>query len=115
VSLAYYTRLEQGHGHTMSPEVLDAVARAPRLSGDEHAHLFHLARPEVHGKRHAMLQGRQLRPGVQQVLDALDGVPAYVRGQHLDLLGWNRLATTVFGDWSRLPPHERKQLRATGF
>ncbi|UUU19246.1 helix-turn-helix transcriptional regulator [Streptomyces sp. DSM 40750] len=109
VSFAYYTRLEQGHGDTMSAEVLDAVARALRLNGDEHAHLFRLARPDLHGKRHAVPQ--RLRPGIQQLLDALDGVPAYVCGRGLDILGWNRLATTVFGDWSRLPPRERNLSR----
>ncbi|MFD9510523.1 helix-turn-helix domain-containing protein [Streptomyces mirabilis] len=111
VSFAYYTRLEQGHGATMSAEVLDAVARALPLSGDEHAHLFRLARPELHGKRHAVPRKQRLRPGIQQLLDALDGVPAYVCGRRLDVLGWNRLATTVFGDWSRLPPRERNLSR----
>ncbi|WP_405892413.1 helix-turn-helix transcriptional regulator [Streptomyces sp. NBC_00104] len=109
VSFAYYTRLEQGHGDTMSAEVLDSVARALRLSGYEHAHLFRLARPELHGNRQALPQ--RLRPGVQQLLDALDGVPAYICGRRLDILGWNRLATTVFGDWSRLPPRERNLSR----
>ncbi|MEV7888567.1 helix-turn-helix domain-containing protein [Streptomyces sp. NPDC002817] len=111
VSFAYYTPLEQGHGATMSTEVLDAVAHALRLSEDEHAHLFHLARPELHAKRHTVPQRQRLRPGVQQLLDALDGVPAYVCGRRLDVLGWNRLATTVFGDWSRLPPRERNLSR----
>ncbi|MFI0821284.1 helix-turn-helix domain-containing protein [Streptomyces sp. NPDC021098] len=111
VSFTYCTRLEQEHGDTMSPDVLDAVARALRLSGDEHAHLFRLARPELHGKRHTVPQRQRLRPGVQHLLDALDGVPAYVCGRRLDILGWNRLATTVFGDWSRLPPNERNLSR----
>jgi transcriptional regulator with XRE-family HTH domain len=111
VSFAYYTRLEQGHGDTMSAGVLDAVARALRLNGDEHAHLFRLARPELHGKRPAVPPRQRLRPGVQQLLDALDGVPAYVYGRRLDVLGWNRLATTVFGDWPRLPPRERNLSR----
>ncbi|WP_405467944.1 helix-turn-helix domain-containing protein [Streptomyces canus] len=111
VSFAYYTRLEQSHGDTMSVEVLDAVARALRLSGDEHAHLFRLARPKLHGNRHAVPRRQRLRPGVQRLLDALDGVPAYVCGRRLDVLGWNRLATTVFGDWSRLPPRERNLSR----
>lgn len=111
VSLAYYTRLEQGHGETMSVEVLDTVARALRLSGDEQAHLFRLARPELHGKQHPVPQRQRLRPGIQLLLDALDEVPAYVCGRRLDILGWNRLATTVFGNWSRLPPRERNLSR----
>ncbi|MFD3308680.1 helix-turn-helix domain-containing protein [Streptomyces sp. NPDC058694] len=111
MSFAYYTRLEQGHGDTMSADVLNAVARALRLGRDERAHLFRLARPELHGNRHATPQSQRLRPGIQQLLDALDRVPAYVCGRRLDVLGWNRLATTVFGDWSRLPLQERNLSR----
>src|SRR5579859_2291591 len=46
VSVAYYTRLEQGPGRNVSAEVLDSIARALRLSDAEHAHLTHLAKPK---------------------------------------------------------------------
>jgi transcriptional regulator with XRE-family HTH domain len=105
VSYAYYARLEQGHGDTMSAEVLDAVARALRLSQEESDHLVRLAQPERQSTAQAAL-----RPTVQHLLDAL-GVPAYVVGRRLDILGWNRLATAVFGDWARLPPEERNVAR----
>lgn len=39
VSVAYYTRLEQGNGQNVSAEVLDAIARALRLTDAEQAHL----------------------------------------------------------------------------
>ena len=39
VSVAYHTRLEQGNGRNVSAEVLDAIARALRLTDAEHAHL----------------------------------------------------------------------------
>jgi transcriptional regulator with XRE-family HTH domain len=45
VSVAYYTRLEQGNGQQVSTEVPDAIARSLRLTDDEHTHLLHLARP----------------------------------------------------------------------
>src|ERR687887_1123742 len=51
VSVAYYTRLEQGNGRNVSVEVLDAIARALRLSDAEHAHLTHLAKPKQHKKK----------------------------------------------------------------
>ncbi|NEE09005.1 helix-turn-helix transcriptional regulator, partial [Streptomyces sp. SID7499] len=37
VSVAYYTRLEQGNGRNVSAEVLDAIARALRLTDAESA------------------------------------------------------------------------------
>ncbi|GHE56920.1 DNA-binding protein [Streptomyces longispororuber] len=110
VSVAYYTRLEQGNGRNVSAEVLDSIARALRLSSAEHAHLTHLAKPTAHKKRRSA-PAQQLRPAVQQLLDAMDAVPAYVGGRRSDILGWNRMATAVFGDWGALPREERNWAR----
>ncbi|NJP93910.1 helix-turn-helix domain-containing protein [Nonomuraea sp. FMUSA5-5] len=51
LSTTYYTRLEQGESHQVSDSVLDALARALKLSPDERAHLYRLARalPPVRG------------------------------------------------------------------
>ncbi|AVV46359.1 helix-turn-helix transcriptional regulator [Streptomyces sp. ID05-04B] len=110
VSYAYYARLEQGYGETMSAEVLDAVARALHLTVEEREHLVRLAQPERQSATHATPPQERLRPGVQHLLDAL-GVPAYVVDRRLDILGWNRLTTAVFGDWGLLPPGERNAAR----
>jgi len=107
VSFAYYTRLEQGYGDGMSTDVLDAVARALRLSEDERAYLTRLAQPGRQRGKPVAPRWQRLRPAVQQLLDALDGMPAYVNGRRLDILGWNRLAAAVFGDWAQLSPRER--------
>ncbi|MGC0342659.1 transcriptional regulator with XRE-family HTH domain [Streptomyces sp. SLBN-8D4] len=56
VSYAYYARLEQGYGETMSAEVLDAVAQALRLNEEERDHLIRLAQPgrnRIAGRAHA--------------------------------------------------------------
>ncbi|MET9815923.1 MULTISPECIES: helix-turn-helix transcriptional regulator [unclassified Streptomyces] len=110
VSYAYYARLEQGYGETMSAEVLDAVARALRLNDEERDHLVRLAQPERQSATPAAPPQQQLRPSVQHLLDTL-GVPAYVVDRRLDILGWNRLAAAVFGDWGQLPPEERNVAR----
>ena len=39
VSATYYTRLEQGQSSNASQAVIDALARALELDGDERAHL----------------------------------------------------------------------------
>ncbi|MFI6691123.1 helix-turn-helix domain-containing protein [Streptomyces sp. NPDC050433] len=39
VSIDYYTRLERGKETRSSPGVVDALARALKLSHDEHQHL----------------------------------------------------------------------------
>ena len=110
VSYAYYARLEQGYGETMSAEVLDAVARALHLNEEEREHLVRLAQPERQSATPAAPPPQRLRAGVRHLLDAL-GVPAYVVDRRLDILGWNRLATAVFGDWGLLPPAERNVAR----
>ncbi|GAB2489831.1 helix-turn-helix domain-containing protein [Nocardiopsis aegyptia] len=110
VSVAYYTRLEQGHGRNVSAEVLDAIARALRLTDAEHAHLTHLAKPKRH-RRRTPARSQRVRPALRQLIDSLEGVPAYVLGRRSDILAWNRMAASLFGDWSRLPARERNWAR----
>ncbi|CAM5282848.1 MULTISPECIES: helix-turn-helix domain-containing protein [Streptomyces] len=110
VSVAYYTRLEQGNGRNVSAEVLDAIARALRLSDAEHAHLTHLAKPKRHKKKQ-VARTEQVRPVLRQLLDTIDGVPAYISGRRSDILAWNGMAAAVFGDWSELSAQERNWAR----
>ncbi|NGO08789.1 helix-turn-helix domain-containing protein [Streptomyces sp. HC44] len=112
VSVAYYTRLEQGNGRNVSAEVLDAIARALRLTGAEHAHLTHLAKPKQHKKKQSA-RPQHVRGALRQLIDTFDTVPAYVVGRRSDILIWNRMAAAVFGDWSQLPPQERNWARMT--
>ncbi|MDN3029546.1 helix-turn-helix transcriptional regulator [Streptomyces sp. S.PB5] len=110
VSVAYYTRLEQGNGRNVSAEVLDAIARALRLSDAEHAHLTHLAKPKQHKKKQTG-RTQQVRGSLLQLLDTMDSCPAYITGRRSDILAWNRMASAVFGDWAELPPQERNWAR----
>ncbi|MEV7035302.1 helix-turn-helix transcriptional regulator [Streptomyces sp. NPDC093272] len=110
VSVAYYTRLEQGNGRNVSAEVLDAIARALRLTDAEHAHLMHLAKGKQHKKR-TSARPQQVRPALGQLLEAMEGVPAYISGRRSDILAWNGMAAAVFGDWSELPAAERNWAR----
>ncbi|MFB7935619.1 helix-turn-helix domain-containing protein [Streptomyces sp. NPDC056049] len=112
VSVAYYTRLEQGNGRNVSTEVLGAIARALRLTDDEHAHLTHLARPLPRGTRGpGPARAQHVRPALRQLLDSFDGVPAYISGRYCDILAWNRMAASLFGDWGRLSEQERNWAR----
>lgn len=108
VSVAYYTRLEQGNGQNVSAEVLGAIAGALRLTPSERAHLFHLARPAPAG---APTQPQQVRPELVELLDSMVGVPAYVWGRRGDVLAWNVAATTIFGRWFERPAEQRNWTR----
>ncbi|MFH8294779.1 helix-turn-helix domain-containing protein [Streptomyces sp. NPDC018059] len=110
VSVAYYTRLEQGNGRNVSSEVLDAIARALRLTDAEHAHLTRLAKPKALKKKRAARR-QHMRPALQRLLDSIDGTPAYVVGRRSDILAWNAAAAALFGDWGELAPKDRNWAR----
>jgi transcriptional regulator with XRE-family HTH domain len=90
VSVAYYTRLEQGHSVNASPSVLDAIARALQLDAVAHDHLHNLARPP---RPHppARTAGPAVSAGVVRLIAALHDIPACVLGPRMEILAWTRL------------------------
>lgn len=106
VSVAYYIRLEQGRGRNVSAAVLDAIGTALRLTPAERDHLTHLVRPVARRVRPAV-RPQRVRPALQQLIDTMERVPAYVIGRRLDVIGWNRLACALLGDFAALPPERR--------
>ena len=100
VSVDYYTRLERGNLSGVSDSVLESLARALRLDEAEREHLYDLARQANTGPRAARSARTRtaagIRPGVQHLLDAMTGAPAYVRNGRLDVLGTNHLGRAVF-------------------
>jgi transcriptional regulator with XRE-family HTH domain len=90
VSVAYYTRLEQGQSQNASDDVLDAIARALQLSDDETMHLRNLARP-TRRKRRTPGKPETARPATKQLIEAIDGIAAVVMDRRSDVLAWNDL------------------------
>ncbi|GAB3987280.1 helix-turn-helix transcriptional regulator [Actinoallomurus acanthiterrae] len=90
VSEQYLVRLEQGRDRNPSPQVLAALSRALRLDADGLAHLHRLAAPD-----RPPAAPEELAEGIQELLDAWSGVPAYVRGRHFDVLASNALARAL--------------------
>ncbi|MCW2916043.1 MAG: transcriptional regulator, family [Actinomycetia bacterium] len=95
VSVAYYTRLEQGQSQNASDGVLEAIAKALRLDDDERAHLHDLARPRNTRPRRAPRPER-VRAGLRRLVDAMDAVPVLVTGWRTEVLAWNRLGHALF-------------------
>jgi transcriptional regulator with XRE-family HTH domain len=99
VSVAYYTRLEQGLSKNASDGVLDALANALRLDDDEIAHLRALARPRT--TRKPRIRPERVRPAVRTLIDSVGEVPAVLIGYRNDVLAWNRLGhALIFGHLS---------------
>jgi transcriptional regulator with XRE-family HTH domain len=93
VSVAYYTRLEQGQSTNASVGVLDALAGALRLDSDARTHLHNLARPP-HPRSGDEEEGEgavEVSPAVARLLDAMPTIPACLSGPRLEILAWNRL------------------------
>jgi hypothetical protein len=89
LSVEYYSRLERGNLRGVSEAVLEALARALRLSEAERAHLYDLARAAnatAGARRPAVTQ--QVRPGVQRILDAMTA-PALVSNSRMDYVAAN--------------------------
>jgi transcriptional regulator with XRE-family HTH domain len=114
VSIDYYTRLERGRETRPSPAVVDALARALLLDGDEHEYLKSLAaqaarRTPVPPKP----PSRTLRPTARLLLETLRPNPAYVVSRTYDMLaanpGGQRLHPGLL-DWA---PRQRNTIRYT--
>lgn len=123
VSVDYYTRLERGNAAGVSDTVLEALSRALQLDDTERAHLFDLARAAHTSTRRRRRRTQQrIRPTVQRMLDAMAGVPAFVRNGRLDILGANRLGRALYSehfDGAAQPPNTARFVfldpRATTF
>ena len=104
VSADYYTRLERGNLSGVSETVLEALVRALQLDEAERAHLFDLARATQSPTRVRRRQTtRQVRPGVQRMLDAMTAAPAFVRNGRMDILAANQLGHALYSEMYAAP------------
>ncbi|WP_034260866.1 helix-turn-helix domain-containing protein [Actinospica robiniae] len=117
VSVPYYTRLERGDARGATDAVLDAIASALLLDDAERSHLFDLVRTAnatsaaSRTPRHPAR--RTLRPELWNMLEAMNGVPAYIRNGRLDLLAGNALARALFAPVFNSPARPVNSARFT--
>ncbi|MFI7446747.1 helix-turn-helix transcriptional regulator [Nonomuraea sp. NPDC049714] len=111
VSTDYYARLEQGRPIVPSPAVVEALGRALGLDSAGRAHLQDLIGVTAAPARRRPPSVQRVRPGLYQLLDALDGEPALVLGRRTDVLAANRMAKALFTDFEQLPPRQRNYAR----
>ncbi|MEV4755120.1 helix-turn-helix transcriptional regulator [Micromonospora sp. NPDC049559] len=104
ISVDYITRLEQGRATNPSRQVIEALARALRLSGPERAHLFRLGGLQPPGPDSVPAY---LTPSVQRVLDRLTHTPVAVFDAAWTLLLANPPYAALMGDPSGWRGHER--------
>ncbi len=84
IGTSWYVWLEQGRDVHPSPQVLESLAQALRLTLNERRHLFLLAGQPL--PPHASPSEESASPALQQVLDDLNPTPAYAVGRRWDYL-----------------------------
>ena len=109
VGLTWYTWLEQARPIKPSVRVLGSLARALRLSDVERAHLFRLARPDLEPSPVAQLATAVSQP-LQRTMDGLAPNPAYAVNAVWDVIGWNKPAELLFGDFAAVDVERRNLL-----
>jgi len=114
LSATYYTFLEQGRSVRPSPQVLDAMAAALRMSAAERDYLHVLAYgPDEDRTAAAAVAAppEQIDRGVADLVQRLDPFPTFVKGRRWDVLVSNPAARELFTDWEAQPAGQRNLVR----
>jgi transcriptional regulator with XRE-family HTH domain len=109
VGTTWYTWLEQGRDVRASLEVLEAIARALRLTPAERGHLILLGRGEEAAPS-CKAPAEKVTPSLRRLIENLGTSPAFVLGRRWDYLAWNRAACALFGDFEAVPKAQRNHL-----
>jgi len=107
VGVTWYTWLEQGRDIAASNQVIDALARALLLTGDQHRHLRELAglpSPDPPAPAEDML------PRLRRLVDSAAPNLASIYDEHFDYLAWNQPYARVRHDPATLPASRRNML-----
>lgn len=96
VGASWYQWLEQGRDISVSPQVLDAVARVLRLSNAERRHLYLLAGLNPPAAEVAP-DKREMCEGLRRLIDAWMPYPAHIMDRYYNGVMYNEAAATVLG------------------
>jgi transcriptional regulator with XRE-family HTH domain len=110
VGVTWYTWLEQARDIQVSPQVLDAIARALLLDSSERTHLFALAGTADPAPGTPC---PTVTPALRQMLEQLEPIPACIQNSRYDILAYNRTYGRLFCDLDALPPEDRNCMLLT--
>ncbi|WSA73743.1 helix-turn-helix domain-containing protein [Streptomyces sp. NBC_01799] len=104
VGVTWYTWLEQARDIQVSPQVLDALARALLLDRSERTHLFSLAGAVDPAPG---TECPSVTPALREMLWQLDPIPACVQNSRYDILAYNRTYGRLLCDLDAVAPENR--------
>ncbi|KOU40218.1 helix-turn-helix domain-containing protein [Streptomyces sp. WM6378] len=107
VGVTWYTWLEQARDIQVSPQVLDALARALLLDPSERSHLFSLAGALDPAPNAAC---PNVTPALRAMLDQMGPIPACIQNSRYDILAYNSTYGRLLCDLDALAPEERNCL-----
>ncbi|MET8903573.1 helix-turn-helix transcriptional regulator [Streptomyces sp. NPDC004538] len=107
VSIDYIVRLEQARGLRPSGDVVEALARALRLTPDERAYLFDLTRRRRPGAGGVTSTAA---PQLARLVADLSPLPAMLMNHRYDILAWNGAMARLLLDFDTLPPARRNAM-----
>lgn len=98
ISTDYYARIEQGR-RPVSESVLHAIAEALRLTTEQRAYVFNLARAaavKTDPRTRRGVKRQTVSATVQALIDAMTTAPAVVQNGRFDILASNALGRALF-------------------
>jgi len=107
VGTDWYAWLEQGRDVNPSNHLLNKIAEAFHLTGDQLTYFRRLAKPQP---ELSASDSTTVSPRIVQLVSFFRYLPAYVRNMRWDILAWNAAHAKVFGDSSRVPIERRNML-----
>ncbi|MER0445493.1 helix-turn-helix domain-containing protein [Streptomyces sp. Edi4] len=110
VGVTWYTWLEQARDIQVSPQVLDALARALLLDPSERSHLFALAGAQDPTPNAPC---PRVTPALRAMLDQLAPIPACIQNSRYDILAYNSTYGKLLCDLDALAPEDRNCLWLT--
>ncbi|MGA4842004.1 helix-turn-helix transcriptional regulator [Streptomyces sp. G45] len=96
VGASWYQWLEQGRDISVSPQVLDSVARVLRLSGAERRHLYVLAGLNPPAPQ-ADEDAADMCEGLRRLIDTWMPYPAHIMDRYYNCVIYNDAAAMVLG------------------
>lgn len=110
VSIDWYVRIEQGQNVNPSIDVLNSLCRVLQLNYEERRYLFNLADKKLPVGE---LTCSNISSTLQNFLDSQNPNIAYVTDSSWTIIGWNKAALKVYGNYEQMNERERNTVWRT--